>query len=81
MRGFDAEASSECNYSHCASYLANRTFISLWQCLNFSVNHSAADVLREGDELLEVNGMPMWDKTTDHIVTLMVSPAKVFLIQ
>ncbi len=40
----------------------------------------AADMLREGDELLEVNGMPIWDKTTDHLVTLMVSPAIVFII-
>ncbi len=39
----------------------------------------AADVLREGDELLEINGMPIWDKTTDHLVTLMVSPAIILM--
>ena len=32
-----------------------------------------ADLLREGDELLEVNGVPVSGKSTDEIVTLMVS--------
>lgn len=30
------------------------------------------DLLREGDELLEVNGIPVIGKSTDEIVTLMV---------
>ena len=31
-----------------------------------------ADLLREGDELLEVNGIPVIGKSTDEIITLMV---------
>lgn len=31
------------------------------------------DLLREGDELLEVTGVPVSGKSTDEIVTLMVS--------
>lgn len=31
-----------------------------------------ADLLREGDELLEINGVPVTGKSVDEIVTLMV---------
>lgn len=31
-----------------------------------------ADLLREGDELLEINGVPVTGKSADEIVTLMV---------
>ena len=33
----------------------------------------SAEVLREGDELLEVNGVPVMARSTDEIVRLMVS--------
>ena len=32
-----------------------------------------SEVLREGDELLEVNGIPIMSRSTDEIVTMMVS--------
>ena len=35
--------------------------------------HTHTEVLREGDELLEVNGIPVMGRSTDEIVRLMVS--------
>lgn len=35
--------------------------------------HTHTEVLREGDELLEVNGIPVIGRSTDEIVRLMVS--------
>ena len=33
----------------------------------------SAEVLREGDEVLEVNGVPVMGRSTDEVVRLMVS--------
>ena len=53
-------------------------FISLPLSLSLSLSPSLplpySDVLREGDELLEVNGVPVTGRSTDEIVRLMVRP-------
>lgn len=44
----------------------------LSNCLFVVFFHTHTDMLCEGDELLEVNGVPVMGKTTDEILRLMV---------
>ena len=64
LKGCDAELSGE---FHQCSFGRSQTF-----SLSFSFS-CATEVLREGDELLEVNGVPVMRRSTDEIVRLMVS--------
>jgi len=41
--------------------------------MSFFFHFTSSDKLREGDELLEVNGVPVAGKRTEDIIHLMVS--------
>ena len=62
-KGGDAEISGKLHLYTCTC----KSWYSIVLCLmNF------ADLLREGDELLEINGVPVTGKSADEIVALMV---------